>query len=79
MREAKIETFIFTSARDINFSKNVAAFTPEVFEMKENKYITNMQNWRCIANKNVIEFTRDDIKGRTHQEFSKREFESLIN
>jgi len=79
MREANIEAFIFTSARDINFSNNVAAFTPEVFEMKEKQYITNMQNWRCIANKNVIEFTRDEIRCRKHQEFSKREFECLIN
>lgn len=57
MREVKIDTFIFTSARDKTFGKNVAVFTPEVFMMKDKQYISNMQNWRCIANKNVIEFS----------------------
>ncbi len=77
MREATIEAFIFTSVRDTTFGKNVAAFTPEVFKMKEKQYITNMQNWRCIANKDVIEFTRDEIMCRKHQVFSKKEFEDL--
>ena len=77
MREAKIEAFIFTSARDRKAGKNVAAFTPKVFKMKDKQYISNMQNWRCIANKNVIEFTRDEIMFRNHQEFSRAEFESL--
>lgn len=75
MREAKIDAFIFTSARDRAFGKNVAAFTPEVFHMKDRQYISNMQNWRCIANKHVIEFTRDDIMGRQQQEFSRDYFE----
>lgn len=75
MREAGIKAFLFTSARDKKCGKNVAAFTPEVFKMKDKQYITAMQNWRCIANKHVIEFARDDITGRTHQEFLKSEFE----
>lgn len=75
MREANIEAFIFTSARDKKFGKNVAAFTPEVFKTKNTQYITNMQNWRCIANKKVIEFTRDKIISKKRQEFSKEEFE----
>ncbi|MDR3442729.1 MAG: RES domain-containing protein [Legionella sp.] len=77
MREAKIDAFIFTSARDKKFGTNVASFTPEVFKMKDAQYIANMQNWRCIANQNIIEFTRDDIMCRQRQEFSKEEFESL--
>lgn len=77
MREAKIDAFIFTSARDKTFGKNAAAFTPDVFKMRDNQYISNMQNWRCIANKNVIEFTRDEVMCRKHQEFSKEEFEGL--
>jgi hypothetical protein len=77
MREAKIEAFIFTSARDKNSGKNFAAFTPEVFKMKDMRYINNVQNWRCIANKNVIEFTRDEIMSRKLHEFTKEEFEGL--
>jgi hypothetical protein len=75
MRESNIEAFIFTSARDKMLGKNVAAFNPDVFKMKDNQYITNMQNWRCIANQNTIEFTRDEILSRTHHEFFKEEFE----
>ena len=77
MREAKIDTFIFISARDNKFGKNVAAFTPEVFMIKDKQYISNMQNWRCIANKNVIEFSRDEINLRKQLEFSRKEFEGL--
>jgi hypothetical protein len=75
MRDANIEAFIFTSARDKMFGKNVAAFTPDVFKMKDNQYITEIQTWRCIANQNVIEFTRDEILCRKHHEFFKEEFE----
>lgn len=79
MREAKIEAFIFISARDKTFGTNVASFTPEVFKMKDAQYIANMQNWRCIANQKVIEFTRDEIMCRQRHEFSKEEFEGLGN
>lgn len=75
MRDANIEAFVFRSARDKTFGKNVAAFTPDIFKMKDNQYITDMQNWRCIANQNLIEFTRDDLLCRKHHEFFKEEFE----
>lgn len=74
MREAKVEAFIFSSARDKQVGENVAAFTPDIFKVKDKEYITNMQNWRCIANRNVIEFSRDEILQRKI-EFSKDEFE----
>jgi hypothetical protein len=73
MRKAKIEGFIFTSARDKELGKNVAAFTPDVFKMNNKQYITHMQNWRCIANKNGVEFTRDGIISRKHHAFYKDE------
>ncbi|CEG57972.1 RES family NAD+ phosphorylase [Legionella fallonii] len=79
MREAKVEAFIFASARDKNAGENVAAFTSDVFKIKNKEYITNMQNWRCIANKNIIEFSRDEISQRNKLEFSKAEFEELSN
>jgi len=79
MRAGKIEAFMFTSARDKKFGKNVASFTPEVFKMKDMQYIANMQNWRCIANQNVIEFTRDEVMCRKREAFYKEEFEGLYN
>lgn len=75
MRDSKIEAFIFTSARDKNRGQNIAAYTAEVFKMKNKKYISSMQNWRCVANKNVIEFTRDEILFKKREEFSKESFE----
>lgn len=74
MREDNIEAFIYTSARDKKQKDNVAAFTPEVFKSKDTKYIDNMQNWRCIANRNVIEFTRDEQR----LEFSREEFDATL-
>lgn len=76
MRDAKIDAFIYISARDKTFGKNVAAFHSDVFIMKGSQYITHMQNWRCIANKNVIEFTREEIVGRKQKEFSRDDFET---
>lgn len=77
MRGAKIEAFVFTSARDKQFGKNVASFTPKVFKMKDKGYVDSMQNWRCIANKNVIEFTLDKITCRERHEFCKEGFQEL--
>ncbi len=64
MRNAKIEAFLYTSARDKQLGKNLAVFTPDVFKMKNDQYITHVQNWRCIANQQAIEFTRDSVTGR---------------
>lgn len=74
MREAKIDAFIYTSARDNQCGKNVASFRPEVFKMKNKQYITTMQNWRCIANEHVIEFSRDEIGSRMRQKFSRIDY-----
>lgn len=78
MRDANIDAFIFVSARDSMGGKNVASFTPEVFKTKNSLYIVNMQNWRCIANKTVIEFTRDDVMCRKHEAFYKEEYDNLL-
>ncbi|WP_223800031.1 RES family NAD+ phosphorylase [Legionella longbeachae] len=75
MREAKVEAFLFSSARDKHAGENVAAFIPDIFKIKDKEYVTNMQNWRCIANRNVIEFCRDEILLRKKIEFSKDQFE----
>ncbi|CEK11316.1 RES family NAD+ phosphorylase [Legionella hackeliae] len=74
MRQVGIEAFIFTSARSKEFGKNVAAFTPDVFFEKEGRFIFNMQNWRCWANENDIEFTRDGILNKERLSFSRSDF-----
>jgi hypothetical protein len=74
MRGEHIEAFIFTSARDKELGKNTAAFISDVFKIKDKSYIQNMQNWRCMADKKSIEFTRDEISYRTHLEFFTDDF-----
>lgn len=61
MREDGIEAFIYYSARTTHLKKNIAAFTPEVFLKKNNPSIRSQQNWWCIGNKQVIEFSRLDM------------------
>jgi hypothetical protein len=57
MRHAHIEAFIYFSARAEN-EKNVGVYTPKAFVAKKGQYISNHQNWLCLAKNNLIEFTR---------------------
>ncbi|WP_058443233.1 hypothetical protein [Legionella feeleii] len=75
MREAGIEAFLFESARAKQPGINVAAYAPEIFIKEKDQYISSIQNWRCLANKNVIEFTRIEILARERWSFSKDDFE----
>jgi len=52
----------------------VAIYTPEIFIKKNNQYISDMQNWRCFANKNIIEFTRFDILDKEACAFSQQDY-----
>lgn len=74
MREEKVHAFLFFSARGIQESKNIAAFTPDVFCKKNNQYIFNQQTWKCIANKQVVEFTRMGISGKKRFSFEENLF-----
>ncbi|WP_133127184.1 RES family NAD+ phosphorylase [Legionella nagasakiensis] len=64
MRQEGIEAFIFYSARTKASAKNIAAYTPDVFQKKNNHYVNNQQTWVCLASKHVIEFTRLDVFGK---------------
>ncbi|HAT3877926.1 TPA: RES family NAD+ phosphorylase [Legionella pneumophila] len=74
MRNAGIEAFLFASARVSNLSKNAAAFIPRVFTKKNGQFISNMQNWSCLANKKNIEFTRFGILNVERLVFSDEDF-----
>jgi len=76
MRKERIEAFIYHSARTQTATKNIAAFTPSVFHLKKNQYVHNQQNWKCIANKHLIEFTRIGISGQERYCFSDHSFVS---
>lgn len=58
MRSANIEAFLYFSARTKEPAKNIATFTPAVFQQKNNQFIRHQQNWLCLANHHRIEFTR---------------------
>lgn len=74
MRQEQIEAFIYTSARALKAAKNVAAYTPDVFKMKKGCYVNNQQTWVCLANKQVIEFTRIGILGKERFSFTEQTF-----
>ncbi|MFT4057911.1 MAG: RES family NAD+ phosphorylase [Legionella sp.] len=74
MREQQIEAFLYPCARSKKTATNVAAYTPTVFKMKGNRYINNQQTWICLANKQVIEFTRIGILGKERYSFTESYF-----
>ena len=76
MRQSGIEVFIFASARTQSIGKNIATFTPNAFANKNNQYVSNIQNWQCLANKNNIEFNRLELLSRERLTFFKKDFES---
>lgn len=64
MRADQVQVFLYYSARSLSLAKNVAAFEPEVFAAKNHKAIHQQQTWRCLANRQSIEFTRLDTLGK---------------
>lgn len=74
MRQEGIDVFMFFSARTHHKGKNIAAFSPHVFYRKGGQYITAQQSWRCIANRQLIEFTRFEISRREILSFAQCDF-----
>ena len=74
MREEHIEAFLYFSARTHEMSKNIAAFIPSVFQLKNNQYINRQQNWKCFANQSLIEFTRIGVLDKKQFSFSENFF-----
>ncbi len=79
MREEWVEAFIYCSARTHGVAKNIAAFTPSVFKLKKNQYVHQQQNWKCIAKKRLIEFTRIGISGQERFSFTEDYFSMPVN
>lgn len=78
MREAEIEAFIYYSARTLQPGKNIAAYTPAVFQKKHAQYILQQQNWVCIANQHRIEFTRLGILERERCIFAAEDYQNAL-
>ena len=57
MRQEKVESFYYLSARDQNKGRNIALFTPKAF-FKKNPNSNSFQSWKCIVNQKVAEFVR---------------------
>lgn len=79
MREAGVAAFLYYSARQEGEGKNLAVFTPDAFCMKNQQYVSNLQNWQCIANRQVVEFARTGIVGEKRYHFKEASrLDSLI-
>jgi hypothetical protein len=61
MRQDQVAAFYYFSARTNDDAKNIAAFVPDVFCKKNNRYVQNSQTWTCMANKEQVEFNRWDL------------------
>lgn len=58
MRDAKVELFRFTSARDADRGNNVGAFSPTVFHQATPQHF---ERWHCTATRGAVDFTRGDL------------------
>ena len=77
LRSAQIEAFVYYSARTQKPGKNIAAFTPAVFQQKNSQYVQQQQNWICMANQHQIEFTRLGILERERWIFAKEDYQEI--
>lgn len=57
MRDENIQAFTYFSARSPGSQANIALFSAQAFLHKKPE-APSFQSWQCIANNNVIEFTR---------------------
>jgi hypothetical protein len=72
MRDAHVELFRFTSARDADGGTNLAAFTPAVFGRATPQAI---ERWHCSATPDVVDFTRSGAaRARTTLLFPRAQF-----
>lgn len=74
MRREGVEAFIYNSARCKYKGKNIGIFTSTIFGKKKDQYIVSQQNWRCIANKESIEFTRFELLKKEILSFASCDF-----
>ncbi len=59
MRNDRVESFYYVSARDPDRGVNVGVFSPKVF-LKKEPNDNSFQSWICIINKNAVEFIRSN-------------------
>lgn len=57
MRDARVETFRYASARDAAAGVNVGAFSPAVFGRRQPR---SLETWHCTATRARVEVTRRD-------------------
>jgi hypothetical protein len=57
MREAGVEAFRFTSARDTAAGINIGAFSPAVFGRRQPR---SLETWHCTATRGGVEVSRRD-------------------
>jgi hypothetical protein len=71
MREAGVEAFCYTSARDGAGGVNVGVFTPGAFASRRPR---ELQNWHSAATRAAVEITKHDYFSRTGFRFPREDF-----
>jgi hypothetical protein len=72
LRAAKVQAFVFRSARDAQGGSNVGAFEPAAFGATKP---TKLETWQCIATKSAVEFSRRDFFRAESHRFPRSDFE----
>ena len=71
MRDAGVETFRYTSARDAAGGMNVGVFAPAVFGRRQPR---SLETWHCTATRSRVEVTRRDYFRHTVYGFTLEQF-----
>ena len=71
MRDAGVEAFRYTSARDQAGGTNIGLLTPRVFTTRRPRAL---ETWRCVAGREAVEFSKRDYFERRTFRFSRGDF-----
>ena len=71
MRAARVEAFLYRSARDPGGEQNVGLFTPAFARRSPSA----LSNWLCSANALGVEVAKKDLLDRQRYRFERGQFE----
>jgi hypothetical protein len=71
LRAARVQAFVFRSARDVEGGDNVGLFDPSAFGAPRPK---KLETWQCIATKGAVEVSRRDFFRAESHRFERSDF-----
>lgn len=71
LRAARVQAFVFRSARDVQGGDNIGLFDPSAFGATRPK---KLETWQCIATPSAVEVSRRDFSRAESHRFERAEF-----